>query len=403
MTTTYVVVLAACGALVLYTYVGYPAILRLLASVRPLWLSPSQPREWPKISITVPAFNEEERIRDTVESLLALDYPGDRRQILVVSDASTDRTDDIVREYADRGVELFRVTERAGKTAAENAARGRLTGDIIVNTDASVRIHPAAIKALISCFSNPTVGVASGRDVSTASEEESSNIGEKGYVGYEMWVRALETRVHSIVQASGCLYAVKRELHDCEFPESLTRDFGAVALALEAGLRGVSVDGALCHVPRQHSLRKEYRRKARTMTRGLKTVFYRRHLMNPFKHGLFAWMVFSHKLCRWLVPVAASLGALALVGLAMTHRWALGLMGAAVLVTLLAVGGWLWPEGGKAPKMLSVPAYVLVANLAALNAWLNLIRGTSSAAWSPTRREAVGVPEKVPEPLPRSP
>ena len=175
MTTAYVLILGACGAFVLYTYFGYPALLPLMAVFRPEWAPPDPPADWPRISITVPAFNEEQTIRGTIESLLALDYPADRRQILVVSDASTDRTDDIVREYSDQGVELFRVAERAGKTAAENAARGQLTGEIIVNTDASVRIHPDAIKALVSCFRDSNVGVASGRDVSTAAAHESGS------------------------------------------------------------------------------------------------------------------------------------------------------------------------------------------------------------------------------------
>ena len=390
MTTTYLLVLGASVGFVLYTYLGYPALLKLVSMFKSGWSPPPPPNEWPRVSITVPAFNEEATIRGTIESLLHLDYPPERRQILIVSDASTDRTDDVVQEYAERGVELFRVSVRSGKTAAENGARGRLNGDIIVNTDASVRVHPGAIKALISCFEDPRVGVASGRDVSTAAEDESVNLGEKGYVGYEMWVRALETRVQSIVQASGCLYAVRSEVHDREFPEHLTRDYGAVALARKAGLRSVSVDSALCYVPRQRSLRKEYRRKVRTMTRGLKTVWHLRGLLNPLRYGLYSWMVFSHKLCRWLVPVALVMGAAAVFGLATVDSRVLPLVVAAALVSLLATGGWLWPEGRSTPRILSVPAYLVVANLAALHAWLNLLRRTGSAAWSPTRREPIG-------------
>jgi len=387
MATVYVAVIAVCALFVAYTYLGYPALLKLLASLRPAWRPPSEPEVWPRVTITVPAYNEEETIRGTIESLLALDYPPDRRQILVVSDASTDGTDDIVRSYADRGVELFRVTHRAGKTAAENAARARLTGDIIVNTDASVRIHPDAIKALVRCFADSDVGVASGRDVSTAPDETSANVGEAGYVGYEMWVRALETRAQSIVQASGCLYATRREIHDRDFPEHLTRDYGAVALSREAGMKGVSVDGALCYVPRQKSLRREYGRKVRTMTRGLKTVWYRRTLLNPLRYGTYSWMVFSHKVCRWLVPVALVVATIALFGLAFVDVRAVPLAALAALVAILAAAGWLWPERGDPPKILSIPAYLVIANLAALNGWLNLFRGTGSAAWSPTRRE----------------
>src|SRR5439155_1364987 len=170
-------------------------------------------------------------------------------QIVVVSDASTDATDDIVTRYAARGVELLRLPRRAGKTAAENAARSVLKGDIIVNTDASVRIHPQAIRALVVALRDPTVGVASGRDVSIARLDGAANRGEGTYVGYEMWVRDLETRVWGIVGASGCLYAIRAELHRQFVPEDLSRDFAAALTARHHGLRAVSVPGAICFVP----------------------------------------------------------------------------------------------------------------------------------------------------------
>ncbi|MGH7446571.1 MAG: glycosyltransferase, partial [Longimicrobiales bacterium] len=128
--------------LLLYSYVGYPLVLTALARMgwrRPL---PSSPAEWPYISITVPVYNEEGQIRGLLESLLNLDYPVEKRQILIVSDASTDSTDDIVRSYADRGIEFLRMPARRGKTAGENAAAPLLRGEIVVNTDASIRIYP---------------------------------------------------------------------------------------------------------------------------------------------------------------------------------------------------------------------------------------------------------------------
>src|SRR5690606_3590188 len=191
---------------------GYPAVLWVLQRFRrprPV----RDPDEWPTISITVPAYNEEAQIRGTIESLLATDYPEEKRQILIVSDASTDRTDEIVREYADRGVQLLRVTERRGKGAAENAAAPHLTGEIVINTDASVRITPHSLKPLIARFTDPRVGLASGRDVSVAHVDDDANRGESGYVGYEMWIRKLETRLDGIVGASGCFYAIRAHLH----------------------------------------------------------------------------------------------------------------------------------------------------------------------------------------------
>ena len=156
------VLLVVAIALWLYTYLGYPALLKLAGMVSRRRSSGAHSgKPLPRISIALPVYNEASVIAATLERLLAVDYPADRRQILVVSDASTDGTDEIVAGFAGRGVELLRQPRRAGKTAAENAARRHLTGEIVVNTDASVGIDPAAIKHLIAAFDDPTVGVAS--------------------------------------------------------------------------------------------------------------------------------------------------------------------------------------------------------------------------------------------------
>src|SRR3989441_3834563 len=133
-----------------------------------------------------------------------------------------------------------------------------------------------------------------------------------------MRLRDLETTVQGIVGASGCLYAIRADLHRCYVPEALSRDFAAALTAREHGRRAVSVHEAVCFVPRSASLRQEYRRKVRTITRGLATLAYKRALLNPARHGVFAWMLFSHKLCRWLVPWALLAAVVALVVLAGT-------------------------------------------------------------------------------------
>lgn len=369
-----------------YAYFVYPLLLKALASRRsalPRW---GDPPRWPTVTISIPAYNEERNIRATIESLLAIDYPPDRRQILIMSDASGDQTDAIVREYADRGVELFRMPRRGGKTAAENAAATAVRGEIVVNTDATIRILPQSLKALVRVFQDPAVGVSSGRDVSIGDLEREGNRGESSYVGYEMWVRSLETRLGSIVGASGCLYGFRRELHDTRLPNEMTRDFACALAARARGFRTVSVDDAVCLVPRTRSLQAEYKRKIRTMAQGLQTLWYMRSLMNPFRYGSFALMLISHKLMRWLVYpalLAAPLG-LALLGVeSMSARWLLAAAGAGVLL------GWIgmrWPEGRSVPRLIAVPGFILAANLAGVVAWTKLVRRERIAVWEPTRR-----------------
>jgi len=380
------VLLALSAGLCLYTYFGYPVLLKLLSLARRPRPVGDPPSQWPRISIVLPVYNEAGVIAGTLERLLALDYPNALRQILVVSDASTDGTDEIVSRFAGRGVDLLRLPRRQGKTAAENAARRHLTGEIIINTDASVRIDPAAVKPLVAAFGDPSVGVASARDVSVTSLDEPVNVGEEAYVGYEMWTRDAETAVYGIVGASGCLYAIRAGLHMGHVPEDLSRDFAAALTAREHGFRAVSAPAARCFVPRGASLRQEYRRKVRTITRGLATLAHKRALLNPLRYGVFAWMLLSHKVCRWLVPCAALVLLGTLGALALTSWWALGL-----LVALGAVGGlagiaWVWPE--SEPLLLGFPAYVALGNVAVLHAWLRVLAGRPAPVWEPTRRGA---------------
>ncbi len=350
-----VVLMIAGIAIGLYAYVIYHLIVVVLARLAPGVNQTNSDEQWPDLTVVLPVHNEEHVVADTLEAILAVDYPRDRMQVLVVSDASEDRTDDIVRSYENRGVRLLRIPQRAGKTAAENAARFQVRGDIVVNTDASVRISPDGLKPLIRVFGDPEVGVALGRDVSILSGESDANVAEWGYVGYEMWVRDWETRAGGIVGASGCFFASRSELHERVVPNALSRDFAAPLIAREGGYRSVSVRDAVCYVPRQPSLRGEYRRKVRTMTRGLETLFYHRHLLNPLRYGRFAWMLMSHKLIRWFVPWAA-LGVLAgaaLVAFSTGHVLILSI--AFLGLGFLAALTWGWPFRRRMPLVLAFP------------------------------------------------
>lgn len=370
----------------LYTYMGYPLLLRLLTSFRSLELGIHRRNEWPLVSITVPAFNEEHQIAETLESLLALDYPPEKKQILIVSDASTDGTDAIVRSFEGRGVELVRQEERKGKTAAENAVAPLLRGEVVLNTDASIRIHPHSLKRLVEPFSDPRVGLTSGRDVSVGKEGGEANQGEAGYVGYEMWIRDLETRLGGIVGASGSCYAIRRELHGLPLPEGLSRDFAAALNTRERGLYPISVSSATSVVPRGRSLRREFPRKVRTITRGMQTLLHKRALLNPLRFGLYSWMLFSHKVCRWLVPWAGVLGLVSLGMLASQYPWALALL--ILGLVGVAAGGLTWALAGDRPlpAVLAFPAFFLMANVAVLAATLRTLRGRRDAVWEPTRR-----------------
>lgn len=374
-----------------YAYGGYPLALTLLARRKRARVVHARD-EWPSVTLVLPVYNEARIIDETLRHVMDVDYPRDRLQILVVSDASDDGTDDVVRRYATSGVELLRLPNRRGKTAAENAASGPVRGEIVVNMDASVRIERGALRALVRAFDDPTVGVASGRDVTTRGFAATVDHGEGRYTSFEMRLRSLETTMYGIVGASGCFFAARRELHRLQFPEHLSRDFGSALVARVHGYRAVAVDDAVCFVPCAPSLAVERRRKVRTMTRGIGTLWHMRTLLDPVRYGVFSWMLFSHKLCRWFVPLSfpiaiAGMVVLSVFGtsgtLVVLARIALA---AALVFGAAAWAGWMLAARASVPKWLALPAFVGASLVAGIQAWSQWMLGRQKPVWDPTRR-----------------
>jgi glycosyltransferase involved in cell wall biosynthesis len=379
---------AAPLVIALYAYVGYPLILWIIASIRPRRSSVRDTAPWPSVTITLPVYNALSSIGATLESILELDYPRDRLQILVISDASTDGTDDVARRFAGRGVELLRLPERRGKTAAENAALAASRGEILVNVDSTILVPAESLKKLVRVFDDPTIGVASGRDVSVGAADNQGTLAESGYVGYEMWVRDLETRVGSIVGASGCFYGSRRHVHGRPLPPGLSWDFAAALVARKQGYRSVSVPAAVCMVPRSAQIRTELRRKVRTMARGLSTLFYHRALMNPLRYGGFALMLISHKLLRWLPYLLAPIAYVALCLLAVESVSARVLLGVLSAVLLAGIVG-IQHRNSVPARPVALAGFVVAVFSAGFLAWWEALRQTQMAMWEPTPRPEV--------------
>lgn len=386
------VLIAAPVVLGGYAFVVYPAIVWAWAKLRPAYVPPPEPAEWPEVTILIVAYNEERRLKKTLDHALATNYPAHRVNVLVVSDCSSDGTDALVTNYGDARVRLLRMPERSGKPAGENAAGPHLRGDIVVSIDASILIPRDSLKPLVQALLDPAVGLASGRDISVGDEAREGNKAESGYVGMEMTLRSYETRVHSIVGASGCFYANRKHLQMVQLPPELARDFAAASVARAHGYRAVSVDAATCLVPRTPTLKAELRRKSRTMGRGLSTLVYLRGMMNPFKYGSYAFMMASHKLVRWML-FPAFLGWL--VGPLLLLRSApytlvltLGMVVGLVLARLVII----WPDDKRLPRLIAFPGYVFISIVAGWKAWMHLLRNEKSAMWEPTQRPVSDLP-----------
>jgi glycosyltransferase involved in cell wall biosynthesis len=336
----------------------------------------------PEATLVITAYNEEERIREKLENTLALDYPRDKLQVLVASDGSTDATNSIVREYADRGIELLQVKSRGGKENAQKEAVAVARGDILVFTDVATRLNPDGLTQIVANFADPTVGCVSSVDRVLGQDGRPG--GEGAYVRYEMWLRRLESRVSSLVGLSGSFFAARKEV--CrDFSGDMQSDFRTVLNSVKMGLRGVSDPAAVGYYLDVGNGDREFERKVRTVVRGI-TVFFR-HLefLNVFRYGFFSYQFFCHKLMRWLVPLFL-LTALA-ANLALAHGSVFYSALMVVHAGLYLVALWTWRRG-EAPGFgfLKIPAYFVSVNAAIALAWYRYLKGERVTMWAPSKR-----------------
>lgn len=362
-------------ALVVYAYAGYPCALVVLGwfRTRPVKRSSITPR----VSVIIAAHNEEARIAQKLENTLTQTYPAAALQIIVASDCSSDRTDEIVRGHGDR-VRLVRASERRGKEAAQRLALSDADGDVIVFSDVATALGPDAISTIVSNFADPSVGCVSSVDRFVDDDGQVS--GEGAYVRYEMFLRALESRVNTLVGLSGSFFAARRDV--CrEWASDRQSDFSTLLNAVRLGLRGVSDPMSIGYYRNITDERQEFNRKVRTVARGIAVLASNLSLLNPFRYGLFAWQLASHKLCRWLVPFALIAAVLANAILASTSS----LYGAAVLLQsafYAAAAAGLWSRN----RVLRIPAFFVLSNIGVLTAWARYARGDRITTWTPSER-----------------
>lgn len=362
----------------LYSYFLYPLLLLVLRLLVRRTVAAGD--ILPRISLIIAVYNEEQKIREKLANTLAIDYPPEKLEIIVTSDASTDRTEDIVKENA--GIILCRSEARLGKEHAQRNAIQRATGEILVFTDAGTLLDKDAIRILARNFADPSVGAVSSTDKMITDGKVG---GENSYVRYEMLLRRLESETGGLVGLSGSFFAARKTV--CEgWPEDLASDFNTVFLSLKKGMVAVADDRVIGYYKDIKKGQSEYTRKVRTLIRGI-TVFMRTlDALNVFKYGLFSWKLFSHKLMRWLVPgfLIALLG-VSLAGAADGDPWCQALLAAQAAFYFLALLAWLVPASQRFLPVKIVYFFINV-NFAVLLAWIRYLRGERLTTWNPSKR-----------------
>jgi len=374
----------SCVAALAYVYVGYPLVLALVAPF--IRRKKPEPGYLPHLSFLIAAYNEEASIGQKIEQTLALDYPRDKLEILVLSDGSSDRTDEIVRSFGDPRVRLLRMEPRRGKTMAQNQGVRQARGEVLIFSDATTVYHRKALRYLACNYEDPRVGAVSGRYQYFDAEGNSpTGLGTIFFWNYENLVKMLQSRIRTISGCCGCIYSVRKSAYTELLPDVIS-DLVQPLWAIQKGFRVVFEDRALAYEETTQSASEEFSMRVRVVTRGMRGLLSVPEILKPWKFGWVSFQLFSHKILRWLVPfflllIYASNLAIVLLNPRSFYLFPLLVQTAFYAWALLSMAVPLHRWG----KVLGVPLYFCILNAAALCSLVEVLRGRKYVTWETVR------------------
>jgi cellulose synthase/poly-beta-1,6-N-acetylglucosamine synthase-like glycosyltransferase len=376
------IVFLASVAMIGLAYVGYPALMFLLSR---LYRQPIRRAAiLPRVSMVIAAHNEENDIEAKLENALSLDYPEDRFEIIVASDCSTDRTDEIVRSFAARGVKLHRQVERHGKTRAQHRAVSVSTGEILIFSDATTMYEPDVIRKIVRNFADPSVGCVAGQLVYVDGKSSAVGAGCRSYWDYEKLLKLWESSFGSLIGVSGCLYAVRRSCH-AKLASDMIDDFVIATEIHLQGLRTVYEPEAISKEDTNHRTKDEMRMRVRVIEQTMSALYRYREILGLRQHGSFAFQLFCHKVLRYTIPVFLFV-ALVANWFAWSGNNIFKYIFIAQAVGYIAVIlGWIGDRLGVKLGLAGIPYYFALVNVATVLAFIKFVRGDSHVVWEPMR------------------
>ena len=404
--------------LILYTYLGYPFLLFLFSLNRPGNYSafphlpqkppasplpqgresmecaaPSAPAEkrneirpiWPAVSIIISAYNEEEVIEEKLKNTLELDYPPGKLEIVVASDGSTDRTNQLADLYQDRRVRLLWQKERQGKSALLNQAVPQTNGEVIVFTDANAFLDRSALQNLVRHFQDVRVGFVTGRTryicCTGSSVEDTTGM----YNRYERYLKQKESMLGSCVGADGAIFAIRKNLYLPLRPGDLN-DLTIPLKIIQQGYRGIMEESAISREDISPQMELEIHRQIRITNRTLRALLRNLDLLNPFRNPLFAWQLFSHKLLRLMVPfLMMALFVSNLIALGSGRLYFFFLCLQLAFYCLALIGSLVEEKEGKFFSISRIPYHFMLINWAMFRGWLRCFSRNRDVIWTPDR------------------
>ncbi len=372
-----------------YAYAVYPAVLWSFSIVfkktRKAKSTMMAEASLPAVSLFISAYNEESVIEEKIINSLSLNYPGNLLEIIVISDGSTDRTDEIVSKYSGKGVVLRRYQERQGKTACLNQTVPLATGDIIIFSDANSQYDRNAVRNLVAGFDDRSVGFVTGFTRYRPGKGDGFSEGIGLYGQIEKFTKRMEGTFGSCVGADGAIFAIRKELYQPLDPADIN-DLVIPLSIIRQGFKGVLAEAAYCSEGGAQAEGKgEFSRQVRITSRTLRALLKNSDLLNPIKYPFFSFALFSHKIAKLLVPFSLLLLIISTLMLSTTIIFALLFL----FVCLVGMPAIRFGNKKRIKRPLRLGSFVYTftsINLAIFIGWLKFIKGETFTTWAPTQR-----------------
>lgn len=381
--------------LLFYSYIGYTIIILFISFIKRFLPSNGRSNkgiksEFPEVTIVIAAYNEEKNVDEKVKNTFQQDYPQDKITQVWVNDCSSDKTKDKVAEYPN--VTLLNQIERQGKVAAINLAMRYVKTPIVIFSDANAMLSAEAINKIVKPFSNPKVGCVAGeKRILMNPIENAAATGEGIYWKYESFIKRIESTCGSTLSATGELYAIRTELFEEVKNDTILDDFIISTHVIKKEYLVKYVPDAYAYEKASANINEEKKRKIRIAAGSFQALFRSMELLNPFKHPLFSFQFFSHKILRWFVlPVSLLLlpllNVLILLFSSQTPIYQTTLI-IQIFILLMIFSGWLFKDKQISTKWVFLPFYLFMMNISIVQGFIRYVNGKQNVKWDKSLRQ----------------
>ncbi|MBN2284951.1 MAG: glycosyltransferase family 2 protein [Tissierellales bacterium] len=370
---------------IVYPYLGYPALLWIFSAIRN---NPVKKEDiTPFVSLVISAYNEEKNIATKIENSLKLDYPENLLEIAIISDGSTDLTNDIILKYAKKNnrIRPCIVPANKGKTSCLNDFVPLLKGEIILFTDANSFFDENVVHNIVRPFADSRVGFVTGITkyftLSGSKETEAINF----YSRIELYIKYMESKIGSCVGADGAIFAIWKKLFSPMKPYDIN-DFVIPMSIIKQGFRGIVEEKAFCREETAGKIKGELNRQIRITARTLRAIFNHKTILNPFHYPGFSFKIFSHKLMKFITPfwmalIFVSNACLACSGI-LFYQFVMAIQ---ILFYLSVLLGALKKKDGGKMGLFDLSRSYFMVNLAYALGWFKYFSKETYTYWMPER------------------